>query len=206
MDSICYLISWACHRKCVHCYEDRFRPCVRDKYLYNGGADVVVQTTGDLVTEKIIDELLEHDAWMISIAGVDGFHVGHEGERRIGLQEKLVGWFEKAGMTQSGVAAQDRKWLQEPGPMYSLFGATPDAWIGNPIYEAMNGGHPERMGLAHGWDLDTYYAKFETATPKQQPYHNPCIGCDKFHEEVQAPEVKGIRDERGRTRMSAAAA
>ena len=31
MESIYYSISWACHRKCVHCYEDRFRPYVRDE-------------------------------------------------------------------------------------------------------------------------------------------------------------------------------
>ena len=29
MESIYYVMSWACHRKCVHCYEDRFRPYVR---------------------------------------------------------------------------------------------------------------------------------------------------------------------------------
>jgi MoaA/NifB/PqqE/SkfB family radical SAM enzyme len=134
MESIYYSITWACHRKCVHCYEDKFRPYVRDKlqavvdetkavfprvvanlpermtyldldrpkdgggyqegvervilsggevlidpirepalyplleqlrdkYRSNGGANVVVQTTGDLVTEKIIDELLVRGVW-----------------------------------------------------------------------------------------------------------------------------------------------
>jgi sulfatase maturation enzyme AslB (radical SAM superfamily) len=184
---------------------------------------------------------------------------------------------------QSGVAVQNRKWLYEPGPMYSFFGATPDAWIGklwprgrawtnglstatigdnfcnrwsgglnflnhrysgsevaidangdvfpccmktklpignlteeplidildslvgHPVYEAINSGHPERMGLAHGWDLEKYYAKSETVTPKQQPYRNLCIGCDKFHEEVLAPVIKGIREERRRKRIAIAA-
>jgi hypothetical protein len=31
VESIYYSITWACHRKCVHCYEDKFRPYVRDK-------------------------------------------------------------------------------------------------------------------------------------------------------------------------------
>lgn len=354
MESIYYSITWACHRKCVHCYEDRFRPYVRDKlqavvdetvsvsprvvanlpermtyidldlpkdgggyhegigrvilsggevlidpirepalyplleqlrakYKASGGVNVVVQTTGDLVTEKILDDLLERGIWMISIAGMDDFHVGHEGDKRVALQEKLVRWFEAAGMKQSGVAAQNRKWPHEPGPVYSFFGATPDAWIGklwprgrawtnglssaaiqdnfcnrwsgglgflnhrysgsevaidangdvfpccmktklpignlteepladildslagHPVYEAINSGHPERMGLAHGWDLGTYYAKSETVTPKKQPYRNLCIGCDKFHEEVLAPVIAGIRDQRRRKRVTIAA-
>lgn len=29
MESIYWVLCWACHRKCAHCYEDRFRPYVR---------------------------------------------------------------------------------------------------------------------------------------------------------------------------------
>lgn len=29
MQSIYWVLSWACHRKCAHCYDDRFRPYVR---------------------------------------------------------------------------------------------------------------------------------------------------------------------------------
>ena len=29
MESIYYVMCWACHRRCKHCYEDRFRPYVR---------------------------------------------------------------------------------------------------------------------------------------------------------------------------------
>ena len=28
MESIYYVMAWACHRRCKHCYEDRFRPYV----------------------------------------------------------------------------------------------------------------------------------------------------------------------------------
>ena len=31
MESIYYVMAWACHRKCRHCYEDRFRPYVREE-------------------------------------------------------------------------------------------------------------------------------------------------------------------------------
>ena len=31
MESIYYVMAWACHRRCKHCYEERFRPYVRDE-------------------------------------------------------------------------------------------------------------------------------------------------------------------------------
>ena len=37
MESIYYVMAWACHRSCKHCYEDRFRPYVR------GALDAVVR-------------------------------------------------------------------------------------------------------------------------------------------------------------------
>ena len=130
MESLYYVMCWACHRKCRHCYEDRFRPYVRgeleavvrgggaqlpahrrptfpsasptstrpirartarfprkpdasfflggeslidpvrervtyrviealrDKYAAQGGVKVVVQTTGDILTDAIVDDLL----------------------------------------------------------------------------------------------------------------------------------------------------
>ena len=30
MESIYWVITWACHRKCRHCYDDRFRPYLRE--------------------------------------------------------------------------------------------------------------------------------------------------------------------------------
>src|SRR5882724_1199199 len=141
-------MSWACHRRCKHCYEDRFRPYtgaalqavvaeaaanaprivdhlpermtyldrddrdasgaprekpgriivsggealldpVREAVTYptlerlqrrygDQGVKLVVQTTGDLVTDRIIDDLLARGVWMISCAGFDEFHVGIE--------------------------------------------------------------------------------------------------------------------------------
>jgi hypothetical protein len=201
MESIYYVLSFACHRKCVHCYEDRFRPyrrgelaaltktakrnfprvianlpddmryldaacgsstgeaaeglgriilsggevlidpvreevlypaieAIRAKYADVGGVKLVVQTTGDLVDRKIIDELLGLGVFMISVAGMDDFHVGMEGEKRERLKQKLVSWFEAAGMRPSGVKAGERRRHDEEGPLYSFFGATPETWIG----------------------------------------------------------------------------
>ena len=201
MESIYYALSFACHRQCAHCYEDRFRPYVRDgltdviamakrnfpriianlpesmryldlgqplpgggfaervgrvilsggevlldplheeilypalealraRYTGKGGVKLVVQTTGDLITETIIGQLLDRGVWMVSIAGMDDFHSGMRGEKRKLLKRRLISWFEAAGMSASGHKAGERKWHEEEGPLYSFFGATPDTWIG----------------------------------------------------------------------------
>jgi len=52
MESIYYVMCWACHRRCVHCYDDRFRPYVRDKL--EG-----VITEGEQAFAKIIANLPE---------------------------------------------------------------------------------------------------------------------------------------------------
>src|SRR6185437_10806277 len=135
MESIYYVISWACHRRCTHCYEERFHPYARGalaavaeeakanyprivdhlpqrmtyldrndprpdgslrektgriilsggeallepvrrevtyraieriavRYRGQGGVKIVVQTTGDLVTREIVDDLLERGVFM----------------------------------------------------------------------------------------------------------------------------------------------
>jgi Iron-sulfur cluster-binding domain len=100
------------------------------KYRSMGGVKVVVQTTGDIVTPKIVDELLSRGAWMISVSGMDDFHEGMDEAYRRNLTDKLTQIFERAGMHRSGLKAGERKWHEEAGPVFSFFGATPDAWIG----------------------------------------------------------------------------
>ncbi len=202
MESIYYVMAWACHRKCRHCYEDRFRPYIRgqleevvqeaernfprilanlperftyldlddpradgtfaektgrivlsggeslldpvrervtykvleglrERYAAQGGIKVVVQTTGDLLTDEIVADLLARGVWMISVASVDDFHVGLEGPvKQQAFMDKLTALFERHGMRRSGLSATTRNWHEEPGPVYSFFGATPDSWIG----------------------------------------------------------------------------
>ncbi|MEO0761077.1 MAG: SPASM domain-containing protein, partial [Pseudomonadota bacterium] len=211
MESLYYVLCWACHRKCKHCYETRFRPYVRGaleevvteaeatfpsvianmparhtyrdlsaptegpegyeeragRLILAGGevlvdpvrervlypaleaiqakyaaqaaeglpVKVIVQTTGDLVTPEIVDELLRRGVWMISCAGMDDFHVGMEGDKRIPLQEKLRAMFVAAGMVDSNLSKVERDWTRPATnsalqPVYSFFGATEDAWIG----------------------------------------------------------------------------
>ena len=326
MESIYWVLCWACHRKCRHCYESRFRPYVRaeleavvaeaerntprvlanlpermtyrdgdrektgrvvlsggellldpvrervtykviaglrDRYARVGGVKIIVQTTGDLLTPAIVEDLLGLGVWMISVAGVDDFHVGMEGPaRQAAFRARLSAMMEAAGLGSSEAIAVNPDWLDAPGPLFSFFGATPDSWIGklwprgrswenglstatladnfcarwsggrgfldhgragsevsiepdgavypcciktkrpigsllhdrlpdildrlagNPVYEAINAGQPERMGLAAGWSVEDFLARSRAVTPQGVEYANLCIGCDRFHDEV----------------------
>ncbi len=350
MESIYWVMCWACHRRCKHCYEARFRPYVRAelesvvaeaernaprvlanmpermtyldrtdpmpdgtlpekvgrvilsggeslldgvrqrvtyrvieglvaRYAGQGGVKVVVQTTGDLLTPEIIGDLLARGVWMISVAGVDDFHVGMEGKtKQDAFRARLTAMMEAQGMRASGLATVNRKWLDEAGPLFSFFGATPDTWIGklwprgrswenglstatladnfcnrwsgglgfldhrhsgsevsiepdgavypcclktklpignlledglldildslrgDPAYEAISAGQPERMGVQAGWSVERFIKASHTVTPKGQPYANLCIGCDSFHAEVLAPRLAAARDRRAAAR------
>ena len=237
--------------------------------------NVVVQTTGDILTDAIVDDLLERGVWMISVASVDDFHVGLEGpDKQKRFVDRLTALFVRHGMRKSGLSATTRNWHEEPGPVFSFFGATPDAWIGKlwprgrawqnslstatladnfcnrwsgglnflrhgyngsevsvepdgavypcciktkfpigsllednlieildslagvPAYEAITMGHPERMGLAHGWNEAKFIEQSRTVTPTGKPYQNLCIGCDRFHEQVLGPVLEEARRRR----------
>jgi hypothetical protein len=346
LESIYWVLCWACHRKCRHCYEERFRPYVRAdlerviaeaernaprvianlpermtyldlsdpnadgtlpektgriilaggealldgvrqrvtyptiealmaRYRDTGGVKIVVQTTGDLLTPEIVRALLDRGVWMISVAGVDDFHVGMEGEaKQAAFKAELTAMLQAEGARLAGSAHQHRHWLEDPGPLFSFFGATPDSWIGklwprgrawanglstatladnfcarwsgalnflrhgysgsevsiepdgaiypcclktklpigyateervtdildslvgDPVYEALNAGQPERMGLSEGWSVATFLEKSRTADPRGKPYANLCIGCDAFHEEVLKPRIEAARARR----------
>ncbi len=193
MESIYYVLCWHCHRRCKHCYEERFRPYVRDeleavvaeaernaprivanlparlsyldngversgrlilsggdvltepvrervlyptlqaireKYRAQGGVRVVVQTTGDLLTPTIIDELLALGVNTISVAGMDDYHVGMEGDKRQKLIDKLLAMFAAAGMQNSAIFSPRRPGEDIGPPLFNMFGATEEAWIG----------------------------------------------------------------------------
>ncbi len=201
MESLYYVVSWLCHRKCVHCYDDRFRPYLRDdlaqvvgeaercwprivdhlpaamryldlasplpeggyqtrtgriilaggellvdpirepvlypllvrlreKYRSVGGVKVIVQTTGDLVTEPIVERLIERGVWMISVSGMDDFHVGMEGDKRRWLEERLTELFTRLGLRPSDHTPGADRPDDDAQPTFGFFGATPGSWIG----------------------------------------------------------------------------
>ncbi len=231
---------------------------LHEKYKDNGGVELIVQTTGDILTKRMISELLDRNVSVISVSGLDEYHEGFESEAaRDRLKAKLTKIFESSGMTA---------WTPPPRPengrYYHFFGATPDQWIGklwprgraqknelstagisdnfcsrwsgglnfleqrysgsevsidpngnvfpcciktkspvgnliedklesiigrlrgNPVYEAISLGQPERMGIEHGWSVEKFLEKSKTTLPSGRVYENLCIGCDAFHEEV----------------------
>lgn len=100
---------------------------LRAKYRDNGGVRIIVQTTGDLVTPKILSELLERQVDCVTVSGIDAFHEGLESEgAREALVAKLTGMFEEHGMSP----ATGRCGEPQAGPQYAFFGATPESWIG----------------------------------------------------------------------------
>ncbi len=195
MESIYLVISWLCHRRCRHCYDDRFRPYVRDqlaavvreshenvpriidhlprhmtyrnadgstsvgriilsggevlldpirapvlypalerineRYADNGGIKLIVQTTGDRVTGKIVDELLSRRVAQISISGFDQYHVGINRKNRAAvLHDRLVRMFDAAGMRPVESVLENGNAISPDCPTYNFFGAVDDDWIG----------------------------------------------------------------------------
>ena len=228
------------------------------KYADKGGVELIVQTTGDLLMERFVAELLLHGVSVISVSGMDEYHDGIDtAEAQQRLRNKLKKIFQAHGMAE---------WIPPPRPesgrYYHFFGATPDSWIGrlwprgrawknelstatmadnfcnrwsgglnflqhrfsgsevsiepgggvypccvktrapvgnllenkledlldrlagNPVWEAISMGHPERMGISHGWSVEKFLEKSRTVLPSGRIYQNLCIGCDAFHEEV----------------------
>jgi hypothetical protein len=71
-----------------------------------------------------------------------------------------------------------------------------DSLAGEPAFEAITMGHPERMGLAHGWSEAKFLAASRTTTPKGEACQNLCTGCDRFHEQVLGPVLEAARARR----------
>ena len=234
-----------------------------DRYGDQGGVKRIVQTTGDTLTPKILDELAAHGVCMISISGIDAYHKGLERpEEQRRLLDRLSRLLEAAGFIPAPPEGARADLALHPGPYFQFYGAQPDSWIGklwprgraeqnelstaditenfcnrwsgglnfldyhhsgsevsvdpegnvypcciktrkpignllreklvdildrlagNPVYEAISMGHPERMGIVHGWSVDEFLAKSERILPSGRVYRNLCIGCDAFHEQV----------------------
>ncbi len=240
-----------------------------DRYSKNGGVKLIVQTTGDLLTPAIVQELADHHVWLVSVSGIDAFHAGLEEEAaREALKSRATKMFLDAGFQHQPQVAADSRNADEGGRYFHFFGATPDMWIGklwprgrawqnglstatltdnfcnqwsgglgfldynhsgsevsidpegnvfpccaktrlpvgnvieeplldildrlrgNPVWEAISMGHPERMGISHGWSVEKFLEASTTTDAQGREYRNLCIGCDRFHDEVLAkPEL-----------------
>jgi hypothetical protein len=204
MEAVYWVLTWACHRKCVHCYDDRFRPYVRDdlrrvvgegqaayqailgnlpddfsyadpkdpdrrrpgllvlaggELLIDGvreelfypvleaiqarwGAQaphISVQTTGDILKPRHVEEMLARGVGTIAIASIDDYHVGLEGEGKYRLMDRIRTMMAQYGVSEVGLGAQRDPRLKTPtpqraergnGPCFLFFGAQPELWIG----------------------------------------------------------------------------
>lgn len=222
MEAVYWVLTWACHRKCRHCYDDRFRPYVREELkrvvgegqaayraiLANlpdrmrfqdrtgpnpGGPDqegpdqeglvregpsrrsllvlaggellidgvreelfypvldairerwalpdrphVSVQTTGDVLSPRYIQEMVDRGVGTIAIASIDDHHVGFEGDKKFAFMDKIRAMMEPFGAQEIDLgAARDPRVKAKParaarpeGLSYVFFGAQPELWIG----------------------------------------------------------------------------
>jgi len=205
MQSLYWVLTWACHRKCKHCYDDRFRPYVKDALsevvgegqqayltiidnlpddmtwfdsanpesdrqktlLILAGGELLIegvreelfypvlralkekygdempklsiQTTGDVLTDKILDEILEFGINSIAIASIDDYHVGMKGEKKFKFMQDIRERMAARGVKEISLGGEKDERLKAPGveevvdadaPTFLFFGAQPDLWIG----------------------------------------------------------------------------
>ncbi|HRE61080.1 MAG TPA: SPASM domain-containing protein [Micropepsaceae bacterium] len=209
MEALYWVLTWACHRRCDHCYDTRFRPYVRDElkavvgegqaafreiianlpadmtYEVTGRLDaagrplrrrtllvmaggellidgvreelfypaldalrerygrglpnISVQTTGDIMTGRHIEEMVSRGVRTIAIASIDDYHAGMQGDRKFAFMEKIRAMMARAGAREIGLGGARDKRLSEsthrpadddPGPFFLFFGAQPELWIG----------------------------------------------------------------------------
>lgn len=101
------------------------------KYKNAGGIELIVQTTGDIVTADIVRELLQRHVNVLSVSGLDAFHAGLEEESaREALKAKLTRMFTDQGMAPFPATPNRKPFTPGDGPYFSFFGATPESWIG----------------------------------------------------------------------------
>ncbi len=205
MQSLYWVLTWACHRRCKHCYDDRFRPYVRDALsevvgegqaayqriidnlpddlswidpnepekgrqrtlLILAGGELLIdgvreelfypvldalkakygaampklsiQTTGDVLTDPILDEILARGISSIAIASIDDYHVGMKGEKKFKFMEDIRMRMAARGVIEVSLGGEKDERLKMPeksevidenAPTFLFFGAQPDLWIG----------------------------------------------------------------------------
>ena len=202
MESIYWVLTWACHRRCRHCYDDRFRPYaradldrivgderrvsrrilanlpadmsvrdpalpgrrrrgrlilaggellidgVREELFYpvlagiadrwgTSAPEISIQTTGDVLTPRFIEEMLARGVETIAVASIDDYHVGLEGEKKFALMEEVRTMMAPLGVLEIDLGvARDPRLRTTPrratptGPKFLFFGAQPELWIG----------------------------------------------------------------------------
>ncbi|MCH7698645.1 MAG: radical SAM protein [Chloroflexi bacterium] len=84
---------------------------------------LALQTNGDLLDERTLDELLDAGVQSMSIASQDAYHA-----KRTGLRERLTALLTGRGLREVDVGDPSASKPQER--TFSFWGATPDLWLG----------------------------------------------------------------------------
>ena len=94
---------------------------------YRGAAQVMLQTNGDLLTEKRLGALLERGVTRIDVASMDRYHK-HKGERR----EVLERLFRSRGMSDDDTKPLIEKetYLKKEVLSFGFWGANEEMWLG----------------------------------------------------------------------------
>jgi len=121
--------------------EELFYPvleALREKYGKRA-PKISIQTTGDVLTPKILDECLARGVESIAIASIDDYHVGMQGEKKFAFMDKVRELMASRGVREVSLGGAKDKRLKEPdvaasgkltGPTFLFFGAQEDLWIG----------------------------------------------------------------------------
>ena len=99
---------------------------LQEKYM--GNTKIVVQTNGDLMTESILDTILEKGVKGISIASLDRFHK-HAGAKLEGLKQL----FDSRGMIDAMpfiTMGEKNSFMNSQSNTYTYFGANEEMWLG----------------------------------------------------------------------------
>src|SRR5260370_13183594 len=103
---------------------------LHQKYERQGGVQLIVQTTGDTISAKMVRELLDRHVNLISVSGIDSFHAGLEkAEARDALQARLPDLLLAHGMKPYPTSPDWKGYGEGERPFFTFFSATPDSWL-----------------------------------------------------------------------------
>jgi len=165
---------------------------LREKYHDQDGVKIAIQTTGDVLSERILAELLHRRVWMISVSGMDAYHQGLETElARNALRKKLRAMFESSGMRAFDPECDSWGAGLDTVPWYHFFGATPDSWIGElwargraHTNELSQGGIADNFCNAWSGGLNFLDARHSGSEVSIEPNGNVYPGCIKTRQPI----------------------
>ena len=108
-------------RKKLYVILDRLRE------KYGTETQIMLQTNGDLLTDKILDTLIEKGVTRFDVASIDAFHK-LKGEHK----ERLTELFRSRGMSDDSIdpLIEKETYLKKEKLSFGFWGATKDMWLG----------------------------------------------------------------------------